>query len=290
MEERTLPKLRVRREAADQKIKTRIEAGQLLRERKIDLEDELENAREDFRNWSEYNEKLLLQLFGNSSVANEYKEQHGSYEAFDYGTPLAYEIDHFRRGLTTKIKRLDGIREQLDLYDEPSDAPQRTSGSEDTSHAPKRTYNNEAFIVHGRNDEAKLKLARFMEKLGIEATILHEQPNKGQTIIEKFEAHAQEAGFAIVLLTPDDVGGPQENANEAKPRARQNVILELGYFLARIGRERVCVLYKEEVELPSDMHGILYVPMDSADGWQLKLAKEMKQAGLPIDPEKLLLK
>ena len=60
-----------------------------------------------------------------------YKEQHGSYEAFDYGTPLAYEIDHFRRGLTTKIKRLDGIREQLDLYDEPSDAPQRTSGSED---------------------------------------------------------------------------------------------------------------------------------------------------------------
>ena len=142
--------------------------------------------------------------------------------------------------------------------------------------------------MHGHDDEAKETVARFVENFGIEATILHEQANRGQTIPEKFEEHASEAGFAIILLTPDDVGASQDEANNLKPRARQNVVLELGYFWRGLGRERMCVLYKEGVELPSDIHGILYVPMDSSNGWQLQLAKEMKQAGLPIDLNKLV--
>ena len=99
--------------------------------------------------------------------------------------------------------------------------------------------------------------------------------------------HAGEAGFAIVLLTPDDVGKSKDETDDSKPRARQNVILELGYFLCGLGRERVCVLYKEGVELPSDIHGILYVPMDDSDGWQLKLGQEMQAAGLSVDLNKL---
>ena len=153
---------------------------------------------------------------------------------------------------------------------------------------PTSAFGNKVFIVHGHDNEAKEKVARFVEKLNIEAVILDEQPSKGRTIIEKFETHAGEVGFAIVLLTPDDVGSLSGETKEFKPRARQNVILELGYFMAKLGRERVRVLHKENVELPSDMHGIVYLPMDRSDGWQLKLAKEMNHAGLPIDPKNLI--
>ena len=143
------------------------------------------------------------------------------------------------------------------------------------------------FIVHGHDNEAKVTVARFVENLGIKATILDEQASKGQTIITKFEDNADEAGFAIVLLTPDDVGASNNQRNNLKPRARQNVVLELGYFMAKLGRERVCPLLKDEVEKPSDIDGLVYVPMNNPNEWQLQLAKEMKQAGLPIDLNKL---
>ena len=170
---------------------------------------------------------------------------------------------------------LEEIHDQLASSNQPSGTPQSTLG-------------DEVFIVHGHDETVKYAVAIFIAKFGIEPIILDEQVNKGQTIIDKFEEHAGEAGFAIVLLTPDDVGKSKDETDEPKPRARQNVILELGYFLSGLGRERVCVLYKEGTELPSDIHGILYVPMDSFNGWQLQLAKEMRQAGLPINPEKLV--
>ncbi|HEX8700647.1 MAG TPA: nucleotide-binding protein [Myxococcaceae bacterium] len=143
------------------------------------------------------------------------------------------------------------------------------------------------FIVHGHDDGARDAVARFVEKLGLEAVILHEQPNKGRTIIEKFEAHAA-VGFAIVLLTPDDVGAQKSKAASLSPRARQNVVFELGYFIGKLGRERVCALHKEEVELPSDFSGVVYVKMDDAGGWRLKLAQEMKAAKLPAKFDKAI--
>ena len=152
---------------------------------------------------------------------------------------------------------------------------------------PQSTFGDEVFIVHGHDDEAKETVARFVENLGIEATILDEEVNEGRTIPEKFEEHAGKVGYAIVLLTPDDVGASEDERDALKSRARQNVVLELGYFWGRLGRKRLCVLYKEGVELPSDIHGILYVFMDSSNGWQLQLAKEMKQAGLPVDLNRL---
>ena len=169
---------------------------------------------------------------------------------------------------------LEQIRNQLALRNEESDILQRTFG-------------DEVFIVHGHDEAAKHAVARFVAKYGVEPIILDEQVNKGQTIIDKFEEHAGEAGFTIVLLTPDDVGKSKDETDELQPRARQNVILELGYFLCGLGRERVCVLYKEGVELPSDIHGILYLLMDDSNGWQLKLGQEMQAAGLSVDLNKL---
>ncbi len=120
----------------------------------------------------------------------------------------------------------------------------------------------------------------------MEAIILDEQPI-GHTIIDKFEEHADEAGFAIVLLTADDISAPKSQEDNLQPRARQNVILEFGYFLAELGRKRIGVLYEEGVELPSDIEGLEYIPLDNADGWKIKLAKGMRAAGLPIDMNKI---
>lgn len=109
--------------------------------------------------------------------------------------------------------------------------------------------------------------------------VLREQPNQGRTVIEKFEDYS-DVGFAVILLTPDDLGG--KSASELLPRARQNVIFELGYFLAKLGRDRVCALHVPTLEIPSD-YPVLYVPFDDQGGWKIELAKEMKAAELNID-------
>ncbi|HUX65997.1 MAG TPA: nucleotide-binding protein [Terriglobales bacterium] len=138
----------------------------------------------------------------------------------------------------------------------------------------------ELFLVHGNDEGAKHEVARFIEKLGLEVTILDERANRGRTLIEKFEGNA-DAGFAVVLLTPDDIGHAAKESTPS-PRARQNVILELGYFFGRLGRARTCVLYTDGVELPSDILGLGYVPLDPHGGWKIKVLQELKAAGMEV--------
>lgn len=118
---------------------------------------------------------------------------------------------------------------------------------------------------------AKEAVARLLARLDLNPIILHEQPNKGRTVIETFEAYS-DVGFAVPLLTPDDIGATKTTPEKLLSRARQNVILELGYFIGRLSRTRVCALYVEGVELPSDIHGVLYVPLDAGGVWRWKLA------------------
>lgn len=180
------------------------------------------------------------------------------------------------------------ILRELEKLNATSDNTIHTSGNKGVSDNRPYTFGDKIFIVHGHDEAAKHKIARLITDLDLRATILDEQPSKGQTIIDKFEEYADEAGFAIVLLTADDVGGPKDEKDELKPRARQNVILELGYFLYGLGRDRVCILYEEDVELPSDIHGISYVPMDKRGAWKLELAQEIASAGIVIDMNRLL--
>jgi len=145
---------------------------------------------------------------------------------------------------------------------------------------------NSVFIVHGHDGEAKERTARFIEKLGYRAIILHEQVSRGQTIIEKIERYSN-VGFAIVLYTPDDLGNKRSDAEkgELRCRARQNVVFEHGYLMAKIGRENVVALVEGDIELPTDISGIVYI--ENAN-WQLDIAKEMKEAGYEIDFNSLL--
>lgn len=159
------------------------------------------------------------------------------------------------------------------------------------------------FIVHGRDHKPKLELARMLEKLGFNAIILSEQPDRGRTIIEKLEQETIDVGYAFVILTPDDVGVGElirelseqyplitelaKNRPLAssifKPRARQNVILELGYFVGKIGRDRVCCLYKGDVELPSDIHGVLFKKFtESVEECYKGIVDELKAADYEI--------
>lgn len=147
---------------------------------------------------------------------------------------------------------------------------------------------NKVFIVHGHDNEAKQVVARTIEKLGLEAVILHEQPDKGKTIIEKLESFTSEAAYAIVLYTGCDLGRAKEkNEEDNRFRARQNVVFEHGLFVGSLGRDRVCALVKGNIEKPGDLDGVVYISMDESEGWKLQLCKNMRAVGIDIDANKL---
>jgi len=148
------------------------------------------------------------------------------------------------------------------------------------------TLSRKIFIVHGHDEGARQTIARFIERIGFEPVILSEQANQGRTIIEKIEAH-HDVGFAVVLLTPDDIGG--KTIDLLRPRARQNVLLELGYFIARLGRGRVCTLAKGALEIPTDFAGVVWEPLDDGGAWKQALARELVATGYAIDWNKVMV-
>lgn len=174
----------------------------------------------------------------------------------------------------------------LDIQNDEYDFPKEKIDSKKTKDKVLKKDKKSVFIVHGHDGEVKERTARFVEKLGLRPIILHEQASRGRTIIEKIESYTN-VGFAIVLYTPDDLGNSKSEAQlgNLKPRARQNVIFEHGYLMAKIGRENVVPLVDGNVDLPSDISGIVYI---SDKDWQVDIAKEMKDAGYEIDFNKLL--
>ena len=167
-----------------------------------------------------------------------------------------------------------------------SDNANSSSGMEVVEIMPE---NNKIFLVHGHDGDMKQTVARTLEKLGFEPVILHEQPNRGRAIIEKFEDCSEAISFAIILLSPDDKGCEANNfPKSAKMRARQNVILELGYFIGKLGRTKVLVLFKNETDFehPSDFVGVSYTSFK--DGWELEMVKELQSCGYEVDANRLL--
>lgn len=145
---------------------------------------------------------------------------------------------------------------------------------------------NKVFIVHGHDEAARLKVEGFLKTLGLEPIVLFKQPDEGNTIISKFEKYS-DVGFAIVLYTYCD-DGKDKNESDLKKRARQNVVFEHGYMIAKLGRSRVCALRKGEIEIPGDYQGVIFKTMDDGNGWQLELAKELNASGYNIDGKALL--
>jgi predicted nucleotide-binding protein len=138
------------------------------------------------------------------------------------------------------------------------------------------------FIVHGHDETPKLDVARFIEKLGLKAIILHEQVNSGLTIIEKIEEHSN-VGYGIVLYTPCDVGAKKGDESNLQARARQNVVFEHGYLIAKLGRRNVSALVKGKIELPNDISGVVFITMDDHKAWKVEIAKELRSVGYKVD-------
>jgi predicted nucleotide-binding protein len=166
------------------------------------------------------------------------------------------------RNIALLEQAIDALKERL-AEAAPEQQSQRASGYSDL------LGNRQVFLVHGHAGSEQA-VARFLEQCNFVPIILHERPNQGRTLIEKFEANS-DVGFAIVLLTDDDLGGPK--GGEQRPRARQNVILELGYFIGRLGRARVCALKNGDIEVPSDILGVVWEELDNQGAWRMKLAK-----------------
>jgi predicted nucleotide-binding protein len=145
-----------------------------------------------------------------------------------------------------------------------------------------RAPSRDIFIVHGHDTGAEGEVALVIERLGLRAIILHEQPDTGETLIEKVERHA-DVKFAVVILTPSDVVRSKNTRSKAQPHMRRNVVLDLRHFLGTWGHSRVYALLTGRVAVPTDIGDVLYSTMDDAGRWHIKLAKALRAAGLDLD-------
>ena len=152
------------------------------------------------------------------------------------------------------------------------------------------TQNRKVFVVYGHDNHARTQLEAMLRRWDLEPLILDQLISSGQTIIEKLEEYTQQANFGIVLATPDDIGYPKNDETKKRYRVRQNVVLELGMLLSKIGREKIAILLSqaEDMEKPSDIDGLIYIPFkDNVEETKLSLAKEMQNNGYVLDIAKL---
>jgi len=187
------------------------------------------------------------------------------------------EKEAWEEGRGELFNLLSTVKEEIELF-----------GDDYKNHKEKIT-GKKIFIVHGHDEEMKQSVARFIENLELEAIIFHERPDKGRNILDKLIQESKDAIFAVVLLSPDDIGYDVDK-KEQRYRARQNVVMELGFFIGLLEKDRVCALYKKDkdIELPSDFAGNLYKEYDSSGSWKMELAKEIKASGIKIDMNKVI--
>jgi predicted nucleotide-binding protein len=237
----------------------------------------------EFEAWERRVQELLKEVFGSSGYLLRFRQINFRPISYTMGGPRRWHADPahaWRQALPEAARVLREAVEEADILTGASSVSAPTSSDS-------RPHGNKVFVVHGHDDAIRETVARFLERLDVEAIILHEKPSEGRTVIEKLE-HYADADFAVVLLTPDDLGSSKTEKNDLRERARQNVILELGYFVGRLGRKNVCALYKGSVELPSDYLGVVYVALDEAGAWRLHLARELKSNGFRVDMNRAL--
>lgn len=271
------PTLQIPRAEAERKIRERIVIGQELASRDIRNEADLDALKAGYRKWDGHNFELMRRLVDTNDFERDYAFVPLSRVVVVEDMWTYVEVT--RNNVRSRLTALETILGKLELIPESS-----TARSEVAVARPK---GNRVFLAHGHDEEMKQAVARFLEKLGCKPVILHEQPDQGRTVIEKVE-HYSDVALAVVLLSPDDVGAPAAQRESLKPRARQNVMFELGFFIGSLGRRNVCALHRGGVDIPSDYSGVLWTPYDDGGAWRLKLAQELRAAGIEIEAEALL--
>jgi predicted nucleotide-binding protein len=217
-------------------------------------------------------------------IAQITDEHSPSFELIKQGLgvhTLGNDPSDFERAKSTLLLAL---RTALKAVESDTFGELRSNKSKSSSAA----LSNKVFVVHGHDQLLKADVEQFINQIGLESIVLHRQPDKGRTLIEKFEQHS-DVGYAFILLTPDDIAYTidqdtlPDSSRKKEKRARPNVIFEFGYFVGKLGRDRVCCLYKEGVILPSDLDGLVYKKIDgSVESQGISIIKELKAAGYKI--------
>lgn len=273
-EKSTPTKLLTSHAEAELAIARHLEAGQdLLEELPATSRPKYDAIESKWLTWYEYSRDLLRKYFAGDRVLREFVSAADTRVAMMID-PTIHELSgDLEKRLTGAVRYFDSLQGRLPLFDLPE---ARVTGRPDiASEGP-------VFVVHGRDNEPKQAVARFVERLGLDVVILHEKPSAGATLIEKLERHSA-VSFAVVILSPDDVGCLAEDAPTGlKPRPRQNVLFELGFFIGLLGRAKVCALLTAGLERPSDIDGVVYISM-ATDAWRLELGRELKQVFVNLD-------
>jgi len=274
-------KIMGRRSDVKDVLVTRIAKGKELLGTIVQNDAQLEELGRQRMLWDDYNEKFLENTFTTDEAKKDYDESIPNARFVfdeDLPEPLDERITRIMTWTSDAVGRLASLLNQLEII--PEDSPSSQIPERGTVQ-PKRA--NSVFLVHGHNETMLAQVEAFLRKLKLQPVILKDEPNKGQTVIEKLESNS-DVGYAIVFLTGDDEGREKGKTRWNK-RARQNAVLELGFFLGRLGRKNVCAIYEDGVERPSDFEGVVYI--DSAK-WELQLIKELHDAGLEFDPKDVL--
>jgi predicted nucleotide-binding protein len=274
------------RQITETKLVKQIQEGESLFQECNTYPQHIEDLLEQYNSWNSFTAKLLGTLFPSQEEECQFRQrvliqvQRISSYVQPYTPP---ELDNCINDLKSGISILKRLVRELELYEEYN---------QNLSHLSKKEKDHDKkkiFIVHGHDDFLRHEITSFLLGYGLSPIVLHEKSNSGQFIIEKIEKNS-DVCFAIVLLTPDDEGRNTLSISDdqLKPRARQNVILELGYFMGKLGRQNVCAVLKQDIEKPSDCNGLLYLPYDSHGGWKLNLLRELKAAGIEITESEIM--
>lgn len=248
--------------------------------------EELEKQSLWLNHWWGENQSILNKFRDSTSVqspstGNEWDYTNSALGLHDIAPNKSQSLKKMIAEIERIIGKLTGMNPDIELNDDLNIDKNKIKSS------IKKSKSKEVFIVHGHDDGKKNTVARYIDQLGLKPVILHEQPNKGRTIIEKFEDYS-DVSFAIVLLTADDFGCDKKSfkSNNWEKRARQNVIFEMGFFVGKLGRQKVCALYEEDIVIPSDYDGVIYISFQK--NWGMLLAKELKASGINIELDNIL--
>ncbi|GAA3730246.1 putative nucleotide-binding protein [Spinactinospora alkalitolerans] len=244
-----------------------------------------------YRTWDEFNKRLLDRAFTSVSLfESSPRSEYSTLQDIKLDTLESLDDENMAlllHNADEKKRRLESILSSLSLYEE--EVPTESTSNADNDNEPntreESPEKSTIFLIHGRDTSSRETVHRFVSEItSAQVVTLSEMPNKGQTIIEKFSTHMKKSSYAIVIATGDDEGR-LKSTDDFNLRARQNVIFELGFAFASLGRENVAVLYQDGVELPSDAYGIAYTELDAKGAWKLELMGELKAAGIDIDTE-----
>jgi hypothetical protein len=226
------------------------------------------------RQWTDSNCTWVDKTLGGEAAA-EYRTASTHRYGYSAGRDPVRKLISLRNAVESEISKLKSIRDRLDMWAPESDIVPSSHTGQISPDAP-------IFIVHGRDTLRAESVAHTISTVtGRRTIILRDQPSVGRTLMEKFEQHAVEVSYAIIVLTADDMGSFAGEI-ETRPRGRQNVIFEMGYFYGLIGRERVSVLLQSGIEKPSDMDGIVYITYDDNGAWKTELFRELQNSGINI--------